>query len=176
MGKTLKDMKKHSHLMCPYHFSLPASPHLACRLENKPVRKEEIKKSFKTLKKEFDFVIVESTGGVLVPLSKSLLMIDVAKEMTLPVILVAANKVGAVNHTLLAVEALKKRKITILGIIFNNCEKGVDTSVLADNPEITQKISGEKILGVLPYTKDKNSLYRAFMPAGDKILLQIKKT
>ena len=170
MGRDRKNSVKYISLTCPYHFHLPSSPHLAAFIEKKAIIKEKIKQRFLSLEKTFDIVIVEATGGVLVPLSESLLMIDVVKELSIPAVLVAGNRLGAVNHTLLSIEALKKRKIRILGIIFNNLDKKTDPRILEDNPVIIEKITGEKILGVLPYTKDVNLLYGEFISIGNKLI------
>ena len=69
--------------------------------------------------------------------------------------MVAGNKLGAINHTLLTVEALKKRKINILGIVFNNLADGGDKIIMDDNPKIIKRISGERVFGALKFSKNK---------------------
>jgi dethiobiotin synthetase len=175
MEANKKDIIRYASLMCPYHFKFPCSPHLSSFMEKKTIKKDKIKKSFQTLKNIFDIIIIESTGGILVPLSKSLFIIDIAKELSLPVILVVNNKLGAINHTLLSIEALKKRKIQILGIIFNNVDKNCNNKILENNPLIIKKITGETILGILPHTENTDLLYKKFIPIGKNILSRIKK-
>ncbi len=155
-----------------YTFKYPASPHLAAGLEKRRINAGKIKKSFKFLKKEFDFVIVEGIGGALVPFNKKRFVIDIAKELYLPVLIVVANKLGAINHTLLTIEAVKKRNMKIMGVIFNNRYKSTGKIISEDNAKIVKALSGEKILDILPYSKDKNQLYKAFLPIGGKILRQ----
>ena len=170
MGLAKTQVKDHFSNICPYIFKLPASPHLAAKVENKKININRIKKSFKLLALKFDFVIVEGVGGALVPLNKKRLVIDMAGELGLPVLVVAQNKLGVINHTLLTIEALKQRKMKILGILFNNCQ-GQDKMVLKDNPDIIRKISGQKILGVLPWNKKFDLLYKKFLPLAAKIFL-----
>jgi dethiobiotin synthetase len=67
--------------------------------------------------------LVEGSGGALAPYSRRGLIIDIVKELKIPVIIVAENKLGAINHTLLTIEALKRRKIKILGIFYNTLPK-----------------------------------------------------
>ncbi len=154
----------------PYTFKFPASPHLAARLERKTISKARIKKSFLFLKDRFDFVIVEGIGGALVPFNGKDLVIDIAKELDIPALLVVANKLGCINHTLLTIEAIKRRGMKIIGIIFNNSQSGERKNIISkDNPRIIKKLTGEKILGVLPWRKDKALLYRAFIPIGKKV-------
>ena len=156
----------------PYTFKFPASPHLAARLEKKTIKKDRIKKSFLFLKDRFDFVIVEGIGGALVPFNQKGLVIDIAKELRLPVLLVVANKLGCINHTLLTIEAIKRRKMRIVGIIFNNNKRfGRKADIISkDNPRIIKKLTGEKVLGVLPYCRDRDLLYKMFIPIGKKII------
>ena len=156
MGKRRADYVRHLSAMMPYIFKFASSPHLAARLENRHIRKERIKRSLKELAKHFDIVIIEGCGGLLVSLDKKTLMIDIVKELRLPVLLVAANRLGAINSTLLSLEALRSRKIKITGVIFNNVSKDENKRILKDNPRIVKALSGVSVLGTLPYTKDKD--------------------
>ena len=173
MKKTTDDIKADLAYVEPYNFDFPASPHLAANLEKKEIDAEKIKTSFKTLAEKFDFVIAEGIGGALVPFNEKNLVIDIAKELNLPVIIVAKNKLGAINHTLLTIEALKTRGMKILGIIFNSkCEKE-DEIILKDNIRIIEKISGQKTLGNLPWLDYMDLLYEAFKSTGEKFFNQM---
>jgi len=173
MGKKKSDVEKYLPHITPYTFTLAASAHLAASCENKKISERKIKYSFRMLKKHFDFVIVEAIGGALVPFNKSKFVIDIAKDLNLPVIIVAKNKLGAINHTLLTIEAIKARQLKILGIIFNDSPKRENMVILQDNPKIIKTISGKMILGNLPWLKNQNLLYKAFLPIGDAILTQL---
>ena len=116
----------------------------------------------------FDLVVVEGVGGVLVPYDNKNLVIDIARGLKLPVLLVVQNKLGAINHTLLTLEALRKRKFKLLGVIFNNLKKE-DPRILKDNVEIIKRFCREKILGVLERQDNINKLQREFEPIGKKI-------
>ncbi len=157
-----------------YSFKFPASPHLAARLEKRKISKEKIKKTYKNLLKMHDFVLVEGIGGTLVPFNRKDLVIDIAKDLRLPCVIVACNKLGAINHTLLTIEVLKRRKIKILGIIFNNCLEGQSGTILKDNIKIIKTITSAKILGTLPYAKNPDTLYRKFSQIGKKIYGLVK--
>lgn len=169
MKKTKKSIKAYLPSVCPYTFKVPSSPHLASRAQKRKIDIKRIKNSFRFLKNRFDFVIVEGTGGSLVPLNGNKLVIDIARELSLPVLLVASNRLGAINHTLLTVEAIKRRNMKLAGIIFNNSEGKHDKAVLEDNPKIVGRITGEKILGVLPRINGKDKLYKAFVPIALKV-------
>ena len=174
MGRKPSNIKKYLAYVCPYTFKFASSPHLAAKLEKSLINTGKIKNAFKVLKKNFDVVIAEGLGGVLVPINKDKLVIDIARDLKLPTIVVAGNKLGAINHTLLTIEALKGRNIKIVGIIFNNISKRGNKIILKDNPRIVKKVSKENILGTLPYAKNKDLLYKNFIPLGKKIFKFLK--
>jgi len=171
MGRPNKDINKLMRHLSPYTFSLASSPHLASCHERKSINKNKIKNSFRYLAKRFDIIIAEGAGGALVPLNKQSLLIDIAKELKLPVLIIASNKLGAINHTLLTIEALVSRKMKIKGIIFNNQSKKVNKIILKDNPQIIKTLTAQKVLGTLPYSKNMTSLYQSFIPIAKKILI-----
>ena len=170
MKKRKKDISNYLPYISPYTFKFPASGHLAARLERKTISKARIKKSFLFLKDRFDFVIVEGIGGALVPFNGKDLVIDIAKELDIPVLLVVANKLGCINHTLLTIEAMKRRGMKVIGIIFNNNQFGGKENIISkDNPRIIKKLTDERILGVLPFSTSKELLYKRFIPIGKKV-------
>ncbi|MDD5155772.1 MAG: dethiobiotin synthase [Candidatus Omnitrophica bacterium] len=172
MGKEKRDIEGYLHHVAPYIFRAACSPHLASEIEDKKISRDKIIKSFKFLSGEFDFVIAEGLGGVSVPFDKKHLAIDIVKELNLPVLLVVGNKLGAINHALLTIEALRKRKIKILGLVFNNL-KGQDGYILKDNPRIIRALSRQRVFGALPWLAARERLYKRFVPIGDQILKRL---
>lgn len=172
MGKKITRIEKYIPDMSPYVFKRAFSPHLASRIERKAVKAEKIIQSFRLLSRKFDFVIVEGTGGALVPFNKRQLVIDIAKALDLPVVVVAANRVGAINHTLLTIEALRKRNMPIAGIIFNNLKKE-NKEALKDNPQIISAIGKVKNFGCLPWVRQPQRLYRNFSRMGKLIAKEL---
>lgn len=168
MGRKKDDIKDYLGHVLPCAFKKAASPHLACSIENKRIDPDKIIKSHRALSREFDFVIAEGVGGALVPIDKKILVIDIVKELDLAVLVVALNKLGAINHTLLTIEALKNRNIKVLGVLFNNLDNE-DRAVLKDNPFIVKALSKENIFGVLNRRASLRGLYRDFAPIGEKI-------
>lgn len=173
MKKKKTDYSEYLTSMLPYSFKFASSPHLAGQLEGAVIKIDTIKKSLTRLLKHFDIVIVEGTGGLLVPLSEDKLLIDIIRELRLPVLLVAGNRVGAINHTLLSIEALRARSVKIIGIIFNNTINDVDEIILEDNPRIVKALAGTEVLGALPYERNINILHKRFAPIGNKIISKL---
>lgn len=169
MGLRFKDIEKYSAHLLPYAFKIPASAHLAARLENKRINPDKIKKSLAFLSGEFDFVLVEGLGGALVPFSEKDLVIDLVRELDIPVLIVARNQLGSINHTLLTIEALTARKIKILGLVFNNTA-GERRVILEDNPRIIKKLSGQRVFGTLRRRPSYEKIYEEFQPIGKKIV------
>ena len=158
--------------LCPYRFRLPASPHLAAAREGRRVEAAVIGAAFRRLSERYDAVIVEGAGGFLVPLAEGLLTGDLVARLGLPVLLVVGNRLGCVNHALLAVEAVRRRGIALLGLVFNRTEgsAGTDAEVLADNPRAVAEASGAPVLGELPFLPAGERGAEAFAPIGDAFL------
>lgn len=169
MGLTKSSFGQYSEFTVPYSFSFPASPHLAAKLEDREVSPEKISKAYLKLAEDFDIVLVEGTGGLLVPLSEDALAVDIVSFLELEVLLVVGNRLGAINHTLLTLEALKSRGIKVLGMVFNRIAQGEDELILKDNRRIISKISGVEDFGELTYDAGSGCLQDKFIEIGDRV-------
>ena len=113
LQKVKKYNKKFSNLeaidITAYTFSLPASP-FSADVEN-VINIENIKSKIEELSKLCDILIVEGAGGLMVPITKDYMMIDLAQELDAKTLLVTPSKLGCINDTLLSIEALKSRNI-----------------------------------------------------------------
>jgi dethiobiotin synthetase len=112
-------------ILAPYRFPLPASPHLAAREAGKKIDPEKIRESFRRLRAAGYVPVVEAAGGLLVPLTESLLQIDLLTELGLPFVLVARAGLGTLNHTLLSIEALRQRGARTLRLYLNSIDDGL---------------------------------------------------
>ena len=108
------DTSRHSIHPPAYSLKAPLSPHHAARLENISIALDSI-----TLPHTTRPLIIESVGGIFVPLTTRVLSIDLFQSWNCRWIIVSKHYVGSINHTLLTIEALKQRQIPMLGIIFN---------------------------------------------------------
>jgi dethiobiotin synthetase len=102
-------------------------------------------------------LIVEGAGGVLVPLNRNALTIDLFARWMAPVIVVARTSLGTINHSLLALEALKRRSVPVLGVVFVG-------DAMPDTELTIAEFSGRKILGRVPTLPvlDAHSLRQTF--------------
>jgi dethiobiotin synthetase len=135
-----------------YIFTEPKSPHLAAEIDHVKIDLPALKPPRSDAP-----LLIEGAGGLMVPVTRDTLQINVFRDWGLPIILCARTGLGTLNHTLLSLEALRQRDMPIHGIAFIGDENPDNMKTIAD-------ISGEKILGRLPILKDLNerSLMTAF--------------
>jgi dethiobiotin synthetase len=121
-----------------YRLRLPASPHIAARAEGCAIDRTRLSPPA-----DAEALIIEIAGGVMVPLTDDLLTVDLLAAWGFPVVLVARTALGTINHSLLTIEALRRRNVSILGVAFSGDPE--------PEPEATIGAIGRvKILGRLP--------------------------
>ena len=106
-------------LTCPYVFRFPASPHLAAALEGRRVETGRLEEAAAELARRYDLVLVEGVGGLCVPLTDEITVLDFVAGRRWPVVLVTAPRLGSINHTLLSLEALCARGVTVAAVVYN---------------------------------------------------------
>lgn len=134
-----------------YRLGQPLSPHLSARLDGVEIDIAEI-----NLPKTSNTLIIEGAGGLMVPLNDRELIADLITALKAKIIVVSQNYLGSINHTLLTLEVLKYKNLTVEGLIFNG----------AANPESEAYISAYsqvKILGRIPNLSvvDKTNIRKA---------------
>jgi dethiobiotin synthetase len=155
-------------LRVPYRFSQPFSPHLAAELDQREIDPEKIVAAYRALAARYEVLIVEGVGGLLVPLRRDLLLVDLLGRLRIPTIIVARSGLGAINHALLTIEALRARRIPAAGVIFTDVA-AVDERLAADNIRTIAALGQVNILGRLPYRPEQHELLADFAPIGAKI-------
>ena len=140
-----------------YFLKKPLSPYVAAKLEKKQIDVNKILqfvKNFKTKK-----LVIEGAGGLNVPINSNYLMSDLCQKLNTPLILVSRTKLGTINHTLMSLEIIKKKKLNLIGIIFFG-KKELETleTIKFFGKKILKK--NIKILGRLPVAKElsKNTI------------------
>ncbi len=108
----------------PYYFLLPASPYVA--KGGKKIDFEKVKLSYEKIVKSSDIVLVESAGGLMVPVEKEFFMIDLIEFLEIDkTLLITSNRLGSINDTMLSIKALKDKKASFLWAI-NHHESSKD--------------------------------------------------
>ena len=105
---------------CPYRYEKPASPHLSAALANQPLNINVITDATNALQADYELVLLEGAGGLLVPINEQLLTLDYIAKQGYPIVLVTSGRLGSINHTLLSLEAIKSRGLMIHSVIYNH--------------------------------------------------------
>lgn len=133
----------------PVFLPLEASPLAASRVLNIDIKLDEVFAAFKRLIDKHEFTVVEGIGGVMVPIKQNYFVIDMIKEMNLPVLIVSRASLGTLNHTVLTVRACREYKLDISGIVVN----GVNDNNMAEKTvsEIIRELTGTFVIGSIPF-------------------------
>jgi dethiobiotin synthetase len=117
----------------PERFRLtePLSPHASAAIDGIQLQLSDF-----TLPETKRNLLVEGAGGLMVPINETDLLIDAFKQWNLPVIIVSRHYVGSINHTLLTIEALKNRGITIKGLVFVGEENPATESFILNHSNV----------------------------------------
>jgi dethiobiotin synthetase len=106
--------------VCPQRFAAPLAPHQAARAERRSVDDRLLRSGLSEWTARCEIVVVEGAGGLLSPVSDDSLVADLAADFDYPLVIVAANRLGAINHTLLTIAAARERQLPIAGIVLND--------------------------------------------------------
>ena len=134
----LLNLPRHRVLPEAYRLSQPVSPHWAAEQDGVRIDPDRL-----SLPAVAGPLVVETAGGLLVPLGRDWLQIDQLQRWRLPVVLVARSGLGTLNHSLLSLEALRQRQITVLGLVLNGPPH-------PDNPRTLEQIGAVPVLAQLP--------------------------
>jgi len=106
-----------------YSFKTPVAPSVAAELEGVEVKPERIKERIKELSSRHPFLVIEGAGGIMVPITWNYAYADLVSELSLPTLVVALNKLGVINHTLLTVEVLRSRGVEVKAVVLNSFKR-----------------------------------------------------
>lgn len=137
----------------PVYLNTAVAPYVACMLENRTLDRAELLNGFHQLAGKHAKVIVEGAGGWEVPLAPNYRISDLAADLELPVIVVAGNKLGALNHVILTVNAIRARGLTCAGVVMNQLEDEMDTAMIT-NKGVVEDLTGVPLLEHVIFGQD----------------------
>jgi dethiobiotin synthetase len=139
-------------LRCPFRYRLPLAPAVASERigEERPPKLRAVAALLRVAAGK-RFAVVEAAGGLFVPIAGEQTILDLAAELQLPVILVARNGLGTLNHTCLSVGALRRRRIRIAAVVLSRGALPRDPSQL-DNARWIRRLTGLSTVVELPRT------------------------
>ncbi len=140
-----------------YIYRDAVSPHLAAKIENRPLDFEKIERDFLAAKDRFDYLTVEGSGGIICPLrwdnSERVVLDDLIVRLRLSALVVADAGLGTINAAVLTAEHLKARAIPLKGFIFNHWQVG--NQMHEDNKKMVEEMTGVPVIAcVLQDAKD----------------------
>lgn len=136
--------------LTPIVLGLPLAPAVAAREEGRELDLTPIATGLTKLAARYPYLVVEGAGGLYVPLiGYDFLVLDLARWLQLPVVVVARAGLGTINHTVLTVKAAEQAGIRVLGIILNRYPAQPNLAVRT-NPEVIMALTGRPILGRVP--------------------------
>jgi dethiobiotin synthetase len=139
---------------CSYLLKKPASPHFSAQFEHVQIDMNKIKKDYKKISSNNDFVVLEGAGGILVPINENgFMMADIPELLSLDILLVGNAGLGTINHVLLNYYYLKSRNLKISHIVLIT-EEIIPTDIEKDNLKILKNITG--IENIFHFPKVKN--------------------
>ena len=149
--------------ICPFAFEQPVAPLAAAQAERRNIDLRVIRQVYRLLRDRYDYVVVEGIGGVRVPIAPNTDVMDMIKDLRLPAVVVGRAGLGGINHALLAVEALRRRKIPLVALVINRTEP-VRSAMMRLQEKTTvealKRQAGLPVLGPLPYEPDLARSFR----------------
>jgi dethiobiotin synthetase len=145
--------------ICPYRLPDPLAPSIAAERAGVRMDIDRMLTALEEIKGAHEITLIEGAGGLMVPLVASYTFADWARVAKLPVIVVAANKLGAINHLLLSLEHASCKGLTLLGYVLNRLSP--DPSLAVDtNREVLLGLTGVPCLGELPFQGPETDVSR----------------
>lgn len=134
----------------PIWLRTPAAPYTASMIEERPIDLDRIREVFKALRAAHASVLVEGAGGWLVPIRRDYHMADLAVDLGLPVAVVVRNQLGAINHTMLTVENIRRRGLVCAGLILNNTNADEDVAARTNGAILEEVLELPILLEIHP--------------------------
>ncbi len=139
--------------VCPYRLRTPVAPSVAARAEGVTIDLGRLEALVRRRRTVADVLLVEGAGGLLVPIADGVTYADLAARLELPLLVVAANRLGTVNHCALTARVAESMGLTALGFVLSQPDRERDPSS-ATNAATIRTLTGLPCLGELPHLDD----------------------
>jgi dethiobiotin synthetase len=138
--------------ICPYRFAEPLAPSIAAERAGQKIDVDHLLATYGEIASDYDVTLVEGAGGLMAPLLPSYTYAEFARVLKLPLVVVAVNKLGVINHLLLTVEHASCKGLLILGYVLNRIS-GEGSLAAETNREVLSGLTGVPCLGELPFSE-----------------------
>lgn len=134
----------------PFSFRQPLAPMVAASLEGRAIEPLDLVRSVRAIASRHAIVIVEGAGGLLVPIAKGYTMRDLARDLGMPIVIVAPLRLGALNHTLMSIECARAAGLTVAAVVLNEGAAPSGSIAEQTNPDALRALTDIPILGPFP--------------------------
>lgn len=146
--KTVSGFDEEMRNITPFAFKSAVAPHLASRMEGRPIERSVILSAFHDLSRRYEWIVAEGAGGLAVPLNNDgYMQYDLIRELGFSCFLVSRTTLGTINHTLLTVRYAASRGIRVKGIFMNGYGHSDQER---DNIETIRTLTGVPALFTIP--------------------------
>ena len=148
--KTMSGIGQPLESMCPYVYEAAVSPHLAARMEGKPVQLSAVRQTFQDVCRHYDYVTVEGSGGIVCPLrfdAEKLRLDELVNTLHLSSLIVADAGLGTINSVVLTAEYMRAKGLPVKGILLNRFHPG--DPMEEDNKFMCETLTGLAVLACI---------------------------
>jgi dethiobiotin synthetase len=135
----------------PVSFRTPAAPTVSAENERREINFEEISSAYNYICQTCQLVIVEGIGGIRVPITEDINVLDLAAELGLPIVIVSRPDLGTINHTLLTIDAIRSKNLNIAGVVINGYDASKAELAEITAPQVIAYHGNVNILAIVPF-------------------------
>ena len=157
MLRAMQDAELAEHEINPFYFPKPVAPLVDARRSKRLISLAEVIRKIKSAASRCDCLLVEGSGGLMVPLGENYFVSDVIKRLNCEVIVIARNQLGTINHTLLTVNALKRLGVQNIAVALVGTSKK-DASVEKNGAVLREFLGGIEVREVKFLGKNANKI------------------
>jgi dethiobiotin synthetase len=140
--------------IAPYRYGPPVSPHLGAELAGEAIDPSRLVAAARAAADGVDLLVCEGVGGLLVPLTLGYLVRDLARELALPLVVVASPALGTINHALLTIEAARAVGLDVAAIVLTPWPADPGT-VEASNRDAIRRLGSVRVDTLAPVDVDR---------------------
>jgi len=150
--KTISGFDEEERNITPFAFKNAVAPHLASRMEDRPIERSVIINAFHNLKQRYEWIVAEGAGGLAVPLNNDgYMQYDLIRDLGFSCMLVSRTTLGTINHTLLTLRYAESLGIRVKGIFMNGY---IRSDQERDDIDTIMKLTGVPSLFTIPTLAD----------------------
>jgi dethiobiotin synthetase len=149
--------------VAPYRFGPPLAPHLAAAQAGTEIDAGRLRAAAEEASDGADALVVEGVGGLMVPLTPSYLVRDLAGELGLPVLIAARTGLGTINHSLLTIQGARDAALSVAGVVMTPWQADPEPIELS-NRETVERLGETTVTGLGPATPGDLAAAGASLP------------